>query len=269
MRIRKFIILAFLLLPLLCKANEKESAFSWSAGATMTSNYIWRGLYCGGPSLQLDATVSYAGVYANLWWNVGATDWTFSAFNPEVDVCIGFSRWGLNVNYLHCFYFDNYPDGSPSRFFDFSNHPRGGGGATGEWRISYRVSDRIPLSCLVAFRTFGRDGYILDGELKRAYSTYLELGYDFDLTHNWQLATRVGVTPAKSLYTGYMGDFAVTLVGMKLIKTWQVKGMQMNAFANVMLQPWQVTKDNLIMPIGDADSQKLNLAVGCSIWLGK
>ena len=109
----------------------------------------------------------------------------------------------------------------------------------------------------------------MDGELKRAYLTYLELGYDFDLTHNWQLATRVGVTPAKSLYTGYLGDFAVTLVGMKLIKTWQVKGMQMNAFANVMLQPWHVTKDNLIMPIGDADSQKLNLAVGCSIWLGK
>ena len=91
----------------------------------------------------------------------------------------------------------------------------------------------------------------------------------FDLTHDWLLATRVGVTPAKSLYTGFQGDFAVTLVGLKLTKTWQVKGsMFINTFANVMLQPWQVTKDNLIMPIGAAGNQKLNLAVGCSVLIG-
>ena len=149
MRWRELLIATLLLFPLVSKAEEpqgtaKESLFDWSASATLTSNYIWRGLYCGGPSLQLDATVSYAGVFANLWWNVGATDWAFSGFNPEVDVCIGFSRWGLNVNYLHCFYFDRYPDGTPSRFFDFRNHPKGGGGTTGEWRISYRISDRIP-----------------------------------------------------------------------------------------------------------------------------
>ena len=249
--------------------EKKDSKFSWSASATMTSNYIWRGLYCGGPSLQLDATVDYAGFYACMWWNVGATDWTFSAFNPEVDIVLGFSRWGLNVNYIHCYYFDTYPDGTPSKFFDFGNHVRGGGGATGEWRVSYRVSDRVPLSCLVAFRTFGRDGYIVDGELKRAYSTYIELGYDFALGENWQLDARVGVTPAKSTYTRFEGDFAVTLVGLKLHKTWEVKCERREArvkgFAHVMLQPWQVTKENLIRPIGEAGDQKLNLAVGCSV----
>ena len=74
---------------------EKPNKLEWSAGATMTSNYIWRGLYCGGPSLQVDATIGYAGFYANMWWNIGATDWTFSAFNPELDLMIGFSRWAL------------------------------------------------------------------------------------------------------------------------------------------------------------------------------
>ena len=259
--------------------EKKETLFSWSASALVTSNYIWRGLYCGGPSLQLDATVGYAGFYVNMWWNIGATDWTFTGFNPEVDFMIGFSRWGLNINYLHCFYFDKYPDGSPTRFFDFKNHPRGGGGTTGEWRISYRVSDKIPLSCLVAFRTFGRDGYYVDvndGEyvplgdvtnldavtLKRAYSTYIELGYDFDLTHDWMLAARVGMTPAKSLYTGFQGNFAVTLVGLKLTKSWPLKYGALNTFANVMLQPWQVTKDNLIRPINEAGNQKLNMSIG-------
>lgn len=253
--------------------KTKSIGLEWSAGATMTSNYIWRGLYCGGPSLQVDATIGYAGFYANMWWNVGATDWTFSAFNPELDLMIGFSRWGLNINYLYCFYFDHYPDGTPTRFFDFRNHPRGGGGTTGEWRVSYRVSDKIPLSCLVAFRTFGRDGYIVDGELKRAYSTYIELGYDFALGENWQLDARLGFTPAKSLYTRYQGDFAVTLIGMKLKKTWKInsekgRGPAINAFAHVMLQPWQVTKDNLIRPIAEAGDQKLNMAVGCSVAFG-
>ena len=260
--------------------NKKpESKFTWSASALMTSNYIWRGLYCGGPSLQLDATVGYAGFYANMWWNVGTTDWTFTRFNPEVDLVIGYSRWGLNIYYIHCFYFDKYPDGTPSGFFDFRNHPPGGGGTTGEWRIAYRVSDKIPLSCLVAIRTFGRDGYYVDvnnGEyvpfgnvmnpadvtLKRAYSTYIELGYDFDLTHKWMLVARVGMTPAKSLYTGFQGNFAVTLVGLKLTKTWPLAYGSLNAFANVMLQPWQVNKENLILPIGQAGDQKLNLAVG-------
>lgn len=286
--LRVFFVICLLQIPFLAKA-EKESKFSWSASATMTSNYIWRGLYCGGPSLQLDATVDYAGFYANMWWNIGTTDWTFTEFNPEVDLQIGFSRWGLNINYLHCFYFDRYSDGSPTRFFDFKNHPRGGGGTTGEWRVSYRVSDQIPLSILVACRTFSRDGYyvsIADGgyvdvsnmpvltgvALKRAYSTYIELGYDFDLTQNWLLAARVGVTPWKSLYTGFQGNFAVTMTQLKLTKTWEIRrearGANVTAFANLMLQPWQLNKDNLILPIGEAGYQKLNLAVGCTVAFG-
>lgn len=286
--LRVFFVICLLQIPFLAKA-EKESKFSWSASATMTSNYIWRGLYCGGPSVQLDATVDYAGFYANMWWNIGTTDWTFTEFNPEVDLQIGFSRWGLNINYLHCFYFDRYSDGSPTRFFDFKNHPRGGGGTTGEWRVSYRVSDQIPLSILVACRTFSRDGYyvsIADGgyvdvsnmpvltgvALKRAYSTYIELGYDFDLTQNWLLAARVGVTPWRSLYTGFQGNFAVTMTQLKLTKTWEIRqearGANVTAFANLMLQPWQVTKENLIRPINEAGDQKLNLAVGCTVAFG-
>ena len=266
MRRREILISLLLLLSVMAGAEtKKDTLFDWSASATLTSNYIWRGLYVGGPSLQVDATVSYAGVFANMWWNIGATDWTFTGLNPEVDLTIGYSRWGLTVLYMHMFYFDTYADGTPSRFFDFRNHLKGG--TTGEWRVSYRVSDRIPLSCLLAFRTFGRDGYEQNGELKRAYSTYIELGYDFDLTHDWLLAARLGVTPAKSMYTGYQGDFAVTLVGLNLQKQWNFQHLSISTFANLMLQPWQVTKDNLILPIAKAGNQKLNLAVGCNISL--
>ena len=252
-------------------SEKKETLFSWSASALVTSNYIWRGLYVGGPSVQLDATVSYAGVFANVWWNIGASDWTFRSLNPEVDVAIGFSRWGLSVYYLHCFYFDRYADGGMSRFFDFRNNTQGG--TTGEWRVIYNrpvyTNKRgwtTSVNGLCAVRTFSRDGYYaeVNGEevWKRAYSTYIEVGVDQTFDHNWSLAARVGITPAKSLYTAYQGNFAVALVGLKLTKSWALDYGRLNAFANVMLQPWQVNKDNLIMPIDKAGDQKLNLAVG-------
>ena len=249
--------------------EKKESLFSWSASALVTSNYIWRGLYVGGPSVQLDATVSYAGFFANMWWNVGATDWTFTGLNPEVDVTLGFSRWGLSVYYLHMYYFDRYEDGQMSRYFDFRNQIKGG--TTGEWRVAYGrpvyTNQRgwtTSVNALCAFRTFGRDGYNDEttGELKRAYSTYIEAGVDQTFGQGWSLAARLGITPAKSLYTGYQGDFAVTLVGLKLNKSWTLNYGTLNAFANVMLQPWQLNADNLIRPIAEAGNQKLNLSVG-------
>ena len=273
--------------------EKKESLFSWSASALVTSNYIWRGLYVGGPSVQLDATVSYAGLFANVWWNIGAGDWTFSSLKPEMDVAIGFSRWGLSVYYLHCFYFDHYADGTMSHFFDFRNNTQGG--TTGEWRVIYNrpvyTNKRgwtTSVNGLCAVRTFSRDGYYaeasrLEGEKewKRAYSTYIEVGVDQTWGQDWSLAARLGITPAKSIYTFYKGDFAVALVGLKLNKGWELgekamrreargavsdrgvkRAERLDAFVHVMLQPWQVNKDNLILPISEAGGQKLNVAVG-------
>ena len=254
-------------------AQKNDSRFDWSVSAAINSNYIWRGLYCGGLSLQADATVSYAGIFANMWWNVGATDWTFQHLNPEVDLSIGFSRWGLSVYYIHMYYFDHYADGTRSRFFDMRNYVPGGGGTTGEWRIAYRISDKIPLSMLLATRTFGRDGYIdQQGNLRRAYSTYIELGYDFTWGKNWLLATRLGMTPAKSLYTAYQGNFAICHIGLNLRKTWSFStssklSPNLTAFANLMLNPYQVNKNNLILPIEQAGNQKLNLNIGCQVVL--
>ena len=279
MAIKRWIFGALLvvnILPLAAQKVEQERDFTWNASAVVTSNYIWRGLYVGGPSVQVDATVDYKGLFANMWWNIGATDWTFSELNPEVDLSIGYSRWGVTVMYLHMYYFDRYKDGTMSKFFDFKNHERGGGGTTGEWRVLYGAPVytspkglTTSINALCGVRTFGRDGYYdANGELKRAYSSYIEVGCDQELGENWSLSARLGVTPAKSLYTGFQGDFAVTLIGLKLHKTWAMEHCSVKSFAHVMLQPWQVTKDNLIRPITEAGDQKLNMAVGCSVAFG-
>ena len=229
---------------------HQKVGFTYGVGADLVSNYIWRGLYVGGLGIQADVNVGYGGLFLDMWWNIGATDWTFrkqasngrvKGFNPEVDMTIGFSRWGLTVMFMHMYYFDTYADGKNSRYFDFSNQAPGGGGITQEWRLKYRVSDALPISVLWCTRTWGRDGYMDEGRLKRAYSSYLELGYDIYMPHNLCLEARVGMTPWKSMYTGFEGDFAVCNVSAKL--NWHKdisEHCMMTAFVNLMLNPYDM-----------------------------
>ena len=275
---------------------SQKVGFTYGVGADLVSNYIWRGLYVGGLGVQADVNVGYGGLYLDMWWNLSSNDWAFDTkpanarikgFNPEVDMTIGFSRWGLTVMFMHMYYFDNYINadgsvGNHSRYFDFSNQRQGAGGITQEWRIKYRVSDQLPISILWCTRTWGRDGYLWkDGQyvsnnefyamtpeeqadvtLKRAYSSYLELGYDFYLPHNLCLEARVGMTPWRSMYTGFQGDFAVNNVSAKL--NWHKdisEHCMMTAFANLMLNPYDIAKGYYI------NAQPFLWNVGCGFYL--
>lgn len=206
--------------------------FSWHVHAEIDANYVWRGKYSGGLSFQTNAEVRYRGFYLNTWWNVGATDWNFSAkdasgkmitaLNPEVDMTIGYQYKGLELIFMHMYYFDKYADGTPSRYFDFRNHAPGGGGITSEWRVAYTISETIPLRIMWCTRTFGRDGYMEDGVLKRAFSSYLELKYTQPLPYDVALTGVIGLTPWKSLYTQYQKNFAVINLQVSASKSWQV-----------------------------------------------
>ena len=209
-----------------------DSHFAWYAHAELDANYIWRGLYCGGLSLQVEAEVSYYGFFANMWWNVGTTNWRWgrkdplghplTGINPEADIALGYKYKGFKVLFIQMYYFDRYADGRMSRYFDYSNYAPGGGGVTTEWRVGYRISDRVPLSLLWCTRTFGRDGYMVGGELKRAYSTYIEARYDQPLPLDMTLTALVGLTPWRSLYTGFQKQFAVVNLLVGLNKSWSV-----------------------------------------------
>ena len=216
----------------LAEINSARSHFSWYAHAELDANYIWRGLYCGGLSLQAEAEVSFYGFFANMWWNVGTTNWQWgrkdqfghplTGINPEVDISFGYAYKGFKVLFMQMYYFDRYVDGRRSRFFDYGNFAPGGGGITTEWRLIYRISDRVPLRLMWCTRTFGRDGYLVGGELKRAYSTYIEARYDQPLPHYIVLSGVIGVTPWKSLYTGFEKNFSVVNLSVELSKSWRV-----------------------------------------------
>ena len=205
----------------------KKVGFTWGANMEVHANYIWRGRRVGGLTHQGSANVGYGGAYADVWWNVGAQDWQLNQFLPEVDVTVGFRRWGLDVNFI---YIRNFLPQKKN---------------SGEVRLKYTVSSKLPLSLLITTRPCLEDHYFNDaGEKVRAYSTYFELGYDFALPYDMTLSPRVGFTPWKSLYTGYKGDFAVNNISFTLRKTWQVKSfMNVNAFAAIMTNPWWMSYD--------------------------
>ena len=203
---------------------KKPVGFTYGASARIQANYLWRGIYAGGLNLQVDGTVGYGGLYATAWWNIGAMDWTFSAFEPEFDFLIGFNRWGLNAFLLYIHNFN-------CRFFDFTNYPDRGNRL--EVDVSYTLSPKIPLTILWATRFGASDGYIVcratDPEhdvcvldTVRAWSSYLELSYTQALPYGLSLYGAVGLTPWKSCYTLYEGDFAVNNIDIRLRKDWDI-----------------------------------------------
>jgi len=246
---------------------HQKVGFTWDASAIVNTNYIWRGLYVGGLNLQADASVGYGGAFFNMWWNVGAATWKFRELLPELDLSIGFSRWGLTLMFIHMYNFDTYSDGTPSRYFDFSDPEDGVGGVNTEFRVKYKVSSKLPLSILWCTRVWGRDGYNdATGKRHRTYSTYIELGYDFSLPWELTLQARLGMTPWKSLYTHFEGDFAVVNIQVGLQRDWELTDYcRLRVSGQLMLNPYGINKKNVQWNVGEPGRQKLNANLGVGI----
>ena len=238
---------------------KKPVGFTYGANAKIQANYLWRGIYAGGLNLQVDGTVGYGGLYATAWWNIGAMDWIFSAFEPEFDFLIGFNRWGLNAFLL---YIHNFNCG----FFDFTNYPDRGNRL--EVDVSYTLSTKIPLTVLWATRFGAADGYRNEaGDTVRAWSSYLELSYTQALPYGLSLYGAVGLTPWKSCYTLYEGNFAFNNIDIRLRKDWSIHervGLMLQG--ELCLHPWLMALDKTSVQWRPKypwfQSLNLNLAIG-------
>jgi len=192
---------------------HQHVGLTYNAQARIQSAYLWRGLYCGAMNIQGDANVGYGGLYLDMWWNIGTEDWTFKTFQPEVDFTLGFSRWGLDIyalyihNFKHCFFDLGYYDSGRNSL---------------EVGIRYTVSSKLPLSFLWATRFTDADSYLQDGDTIHAYSSYAEISYTQHFAYGLSLYGAVGITPWRSLYTGYKRGFAVQNVELRLRKDWSV-----------------------------------------------
>lgn len=189
--------------------------FTYNAEAKVQAAYMWRGIYSGGPNIQASANVGYGGLYFDMWWNFGVTDWRFKTFQPEVDFSLGFARWGVDIKALYIYNFN-------TGFFDFHNYPPGKGNRL-ELSVRYTVSSKLPLSFLWATRVAAADGYLnAAGDTLRAYSSYAEISYTQALPYDLSLYGAVGLSPWRSVYSGYRLDFCVANVELRLRKKWTV-----------------------------------------------
>lgn len=68
--------------------DENNIGISIEAGANVVSSYLWRGQNLGGLSIQPSVTFDWKGLYLSGWGNIGADNWTFEYFNPELDTTL-------------------------------------------------------------------------------------------------------------------------------------------------------------------------------------
>lgn len=258
--------------------GNREMGLSFEVGADLVSSYIWRGQNLGGLSIQPSVTLGWQGLYLSGWWNVGADNWTFQELNPEMDLTLGFDRWGLQVDLTHYYYFsgEKYFTGL-TKFYDMTDEVNASR-STMELHAGFHLGDlieKVPLSVDWYTTVLGGDGYIDDnGNQKRAYSTYIQVGYDFILPLGTVIGARVGLTPWRGAYSGYeevwknAGTVALNNLNLRVEHEFEVGPISLSVFAEGMINCYGIDKTNAITKINDRSEQRLNGCIGGSLYFG-
>lgn len=279
----------------MAEEDNGKAKFKYEAGAEVVSSYIWRGLYNGGLSLQPNVEVGFVSnsdkvkFKIGAWGSVGASDWKFrkgfdkledgsdpnTYFVPEFDLSAELQVYGLVLGATHYYYFGGTPF--------FSNRNVDGGSQT-EILVGLRFGDFCKASGLYFnwnMMVAGNDAYYrykvnkvtheLDTISHRAWSTYIELGYEAEFEHDITLNVCVGFTPWKSLYTDYEGKIAVNNISLRFGKTWNVADVvDIELFALGSMNTYKIDKHNCFRwKAGDEKlgaQQRLNGTIGLGFW---
>ena len=271
-------------------AEEKESNFTYEVGADVVSSYLWRGQNLGGLSIQPSVTLGWRGLYLGTWANIGADNWKFGNLQPELDIIIGYDNYGVQLDLTHLYYFggDNYFNG----LGDANNSYKDGEGnltesaTTMELHAGINVGEwvkKVPLTIDwyttvlgydPVFDEQGKMEFNENGNAKRAYSTYIQVGYDIHLPLDIILGVKVGFTPWKGMYSDYEAVWTsgqtvgINNLQLRAEREFELKGICLNVWGEAMFNCYGVNKDNIIKTFGEASSQKLNACLGVGIYFG-
>lgn len=263
---------------------KAEVEFAYDAGAEIVSAYIWRGQYNGGLSFQPDLEFGYDGEHtsfrAGVWANIGASDWTFrkdkgdgtefTRFMPELDIVLSFSTYGLSVGANHYYYCDG------SNFFSWQSPETldaNGNTSTTEVWAGYNFGELTPAGIYLNWYTTiaGQDlVYDENGDPKRAWSSYFEVGYDYTVENiGLTVGAVVGMSPWESPIYGN-SKFAVTNISLKINKEWEFEHVTLDLFAQGSLNTDGLNKDNAVLwkeaGYDKLYNQKLNGVIGLGVW---
>lgn len=247
---------------------SREIGLSVEVGADVVSSYLWRGQNLGGLAIQPSITLDWKGLYVSGWGNIGAYNWTFENLNPELDITIGYDNYGLQLDLTHLYYF-----GGESYF------PKGGfkaqeieSSSTMEAHAGFHLGDlveSVPLAIDWYTTIYGADCYLNEaGEWQRAWSTYIQVGYTFNLPLGVDLTTNVGFTPWRGMYSNYdevwknAKTVAINNLHLRAERYFELKGIELGVWGECMLNCYGLDKTNLTTALENKFDQRFNWGVG-------
>ena len=247
---------------------SREIGLSVEVGADVVSSYLWRGQNLGGLAIQPSITLDWKGLYVSGWGNIGADNWTFENLNPELDITIGYDNYGLQLDLTHLYYF-----GGESYF------PKGGfkaqeieSSSTMEAHAGFHLGDlveSVPLAIDWYTTIYGADCYLNEaGEWQRAWSTYIQVGYTFNLPLGVDLTTNVGFIPWRGMYSNYdevwknAKTVAINNLHLRAERYFELKGIELGVWGECMLNCYGLDKTNLTTALENKFDQRFNWGVG-------
>lgn len=163
---RVFFMFLLLVIPF---SNYAQSKFDFFLDADIVSSYVWRGSYLSGASVQPSMGMKVGELTVGAW---GSVDITGSGFK-EIDLMIDYSLGDFSFS-LNDYWFS---EESGFNYFDFSDSTI--------HALEASITYSLPFAPVyLSWNTFvaGDDKYIDKNEkTKRAFSTYVEAGYDFSI----------------------------------------------------------------------------------------
>jgi len=282
-------LLACLFACVSARADEVE--FTYEAGADIVSAYLWRGQYNGGLSFQPMATIGFANQHVQFqvgaWASLSASDWKFTKgleqmegynpntyFIPEVDILCSLRSHGVTIGFTHFYYCDG------TNFFNFGKIEDIKGTSQTDAYITIDGDDWLPeehhayigwytmVNGADANCVYDENGYPVG--IKRAYSSYLEFGYDYTFTRlGLTLGAQLGIVPWRSDEVYKVEKAAVKCVALKLNKAWDLDVCEIDLYAQGMINPTNINKDNAYINASGDDKlymQQLNAVIGIGFW---
>ncbi len=273
---------------------KAEISFGYDAGAEIVTSYIWRGQYNGGLSFQPDLEIGFDADHMSFrigaWGNIGASDYLFkrglatytdpesgdvidpnTRLVPELDIVGSFGIYGLTVGFNHYYYFGG------SNFFSWKSvsdlAADDTNTSTTEVWAGYNFGELTKAGLYFNwYSTIAGQDLVYDenGDPKRAWSSYFEVGYD----HTFEaigltIGAVVGMSPWASPIYGNE-KFAVNNVSLKLNKEWEFEHITLDLFAQASVNPDGINKDNVVLWKASGDeklcNQKLNGVIGFGFW---
>lgn len=186
----------------------KFKTSNFHLGFDIQTKYTWRGMEMM-PDESVPVVFPCMNYSLNGFYAYVVGGYALNGKYAEVDLGISYSWNGLTIGFNDYY----YPaiSGKDDEYF--------GGKHNGHWLeacITY-APEKVPLWITASNFFAGDDDKYKDanGNLKQAYSTYLEIGTYYDFLNNNRISLAVGMTPAKSCYTSYEKKFAVCNIDLK------------------------------------------------------